>query len=106
MNLKAQPTRQWKFSRRERAWIVVGIGVVLAFGANLEQRTALRHSPMTDLGVFSCAAWTVWHKGDDLYTMTDWHGWHYQYPPTLAILFAPLAHPPPAALPASVPGVR
>jgi hypothetical protein len=58
---------------------------------------------MTDLGVFSCAAWGAWH-GENIYNLTDWHGWHYQYPPTLAILFAPLAHPLPAKLPPLRPG--
>jgi hypothetical protein len=69
---------------------------ILVFGAIIEKRTALRRVPMTDLGVFSCAASAV-QTGGNLYTTTDWHGWHYHYPPALAILFAPLAHPPPAS---------
>ena len=76
---------------------------MLAFGINLEQRTALRRVPMTDLGVFSCAAWAA-GSGDDLYAISDWHGWHYQYPPTLAILFQPLKHPLPLEKPALPPG--
>jgi hypothetical protein len=59
--------------------------------------------PMTDLGVFACAAGAVW-SGDNLYTIRDWHGWHYHYPPTTAILFTPLAHPLPAPLPTLAPG--
>ncbi len=90
--------RTWRFTRGERAGLLIGLIIILGFGANLEQRTALRRSPMTDLGVFSCAAWGAWH-GENIYNLTDWHGWHYQYPPTLAILFAPLAHPLPEQLP-------
>jgi hypothetical protein len=93
-------TGSWHFSRCERGWLALSAFAILAFGVNLEQRTALRRSPMTDLGVFSCAAGAVL-SGQDLYTITDWHGWHYQYPPALAILFIPLELPvptPPAAL--------
>lgn len=82
-----------------------GLCLVLAFGVNLEQRTALRREPMTDLGVFSCASWAIW-SGDNPYHITDWHGWHYQYPPALAILFGPLANPLPEPLPALAPGER
>ena len=82
----------------------MALGVILAFGANLELRTALRRTPMTDLGVFACAAGAV-RSGENLYTITDWHGWHYHYPPTLAILFTPLAHPVPTGPPLLAPGV-
>jgi hypothetical protein len=95
-------------TRGER-WLVAGlVAVVLIFGAVLERRTGLRTQPMTDLGVFTSAAWAVSH-GDDLYAATDWHGWHYHYPPLLAILMVPFRHPPPATLtelPAGVPRTR
>ena len=84
--------------------MAIGLVVILAFGANLEQRTALRRRPMTDLGVFACAAWAV-QNGEDLYTISDWHGWHYHYPPTFAILFWPFAHPLPAGRPVPTAGV-
>jgi hypothetical protein len=98
MNVSPEPLRAWHFSRKESVWVAVGLCALLAFGANVEQRTALRRAPMTDLGVFACAAGAV-RSGENLYTVTDWHGWHYQYPPALAILFLPLAHPVPAAPP-------
>jgi alpha-1,2-mannosyltransferase len=95
------PTKgTWRLSQTEGRWMLLALTAVLAFGANLEKRTALRREPMTDLGVFACAASAV-RSGANLYTTCDWHGWHYHYPPTLAILFAPLAHPvptPPAPL--------
>ena len=78
----------------ERFWLAVGLFALVAFGANVEQRTALRRTPMTDLGVFSTAAGAVL-SGQNIYTVSDWHGWHYQYPPALAILFTPLAIPVP-----------
>ncbi len=89
--------RRWRFNRSERVWLSVALFLVLAFGANVEQRTALRRMPMTDLGVFSTAAEAV-RSGDNLYTVSDWHGWHYVYPPALAILFVPLSQPAPLAL--------
>ncbi|HEV7923981.1 MAG TPA: glycosyltransferase family 87 protein [Verrucomicrobiae bacterium] len=88
----------WHFSGRECVWLAVGLFGILAFGVNVEQRTALRRTPMTDLGVFTCAAGAVC-SGENLYTITDWHGWHYQYPPALAILFTPMALPVPIGPP-------
>ena len=94
---------RWRFSRAERTGLVVALCAFVGFGVNLEVRTALRRTPMTDLGVFACAAGAV-RGTNNLYTVTDWHGWHYQYPPALAILFAPFAHPAPARLTFLPPG--
>ena len=33
--------------------MAIGVAIIIAFGAVLERRTALRRSPMTDLGVFA-----------------------------------------------------
>ena len=105
MNATPEKPRGWRFSRAEKIGLSLGLVAVLAFGINLEQRTALRRTPMTDLGVFACAAWAV-RSGDNPYAISDWHGWHYQYPLTLAILFTPLAHPVPTPPPALAPGER
>jgi alpha-1,2-mannosyltransferase len=94
---------RWNFSRRERVWFAVGICLIIAFGAVLERRTALRRVPMTDLGCFSCASEAAW-SGDNFYKISEWHGWHYGYPPMLAILFLPLAEPVPKDPPALQPG--
>ena len=104
MNPIPDSLRGWRFSRKESASLVVGLIAFIAFGANVEQRTALRRTPMTDLGVFACAAGAV-RSGENLYAITDWHGWHYQYPPALAILFTPLALPVPTAPPVLAAGV-
>lgn len=97
------PPNCWRFRRGERTGLIVALCALVGFGINLEVRTALRRTPMTDLGVFACAADAV-RGTNNLYTVTDWHGWHYQYPPALAILFALLAHPAPAHLPVLAPG--
>jgi hypothetical protein len=57
--------RGWHFRGREKTGLMGGLCLVLAFGANLEQRTALRREPMTDLGVFPCASWAIW-RGEPL----------------------------------------
>ena len=104
MNPQPQPpSGAWRFRRSERLGLAVALFAILVFGANLEKRTALRRTPMTDLGVFACAAGAV-RDGENPYTICDWHGWHYQYPPTLAILFRPLAIPVPASPPSLPPG--
>ena len=89
---ESEPRRSWRFNQLEKIAIASALLGLIVFGAIIEFRTALRRVPMTDLGVFSCASWAAWH-GEDIYNTTDWHGWHYQYPPALAILFAPLQHP-------------
>ena len=103
LNSMSENKRRWNFSRRERIWLAVGICLLIGFGACMERRTALRRIPMTDLGVFAVASEAVW-SGQNPYMVTDWHGWHYQYPPTLAILFLPLAEPVPKGLPVLKPG--
>ena len=104
MNSKSENTGSWRFTRGERRGLAAALFVVLVFGTVMEFRTALRRVPMTDLGVFARAAGAV-RDGENIYAISDWHGWHYQYPPALAILFMPLAHPRPAPLPVLAPGV-
>jgi len=94
-NMNSTPQR---FSSHERIGLSVAVCIIVAFGANLEKRTALRRTPMTDLGVFACAAGAVVH-GENIYNVCEWHEWHYQYPPALAILFVPLSQPIPIAPP-------
>jgi hypothetical protein len=104
MNLELKSLRAWHFNGWERVWLTAGLFALIVFGANVEQRTALRRTPMTDLGVFACGAVAVC-GGENLYTITDWHGWHYQYPPALAIMFTPLALPIPISPPMLAAGV-
>jgi hypothetical protein len=70
--------------------------LVVGFGAIVELRSALLERRMTDLDVYLTAGWAV-RTGADIYDVTDVNCWHYQYPPLLAILVAPLADPPAGA---------
>jgi hypothetical protein len=65
---------------------------VIPFGVLVEFRTAFLSRHMGDLGCYLKAAWAV-RTGHDPYAVTD-NGWHYNYPPLLAILMTPLAEPP------------
>jgi hypothetical protein len=67
--------------------------VIAGFSAIVELRSAFLKRPMTDLQVYLRAAWAV-RADADLYATTDDNGWHYHYPPLLAILLSPLADPP------------
>ena len=96
LNANPEPKTGWHFRGHERKIIAIVICTLLAYGVLLERRTALRHAPMSDLGVF-CIAANPSH-------VPDRHGWHYQYPPALAILFLPFAEPAPLPQPVLLPG--
>ena len=66
----------------------------IAFGINVELRGALLHERHTDAGAYFTAAWSI-RTGSDPYDARDRNGWHYTYPPLLAVLLAPLADAPP-----------
>jgi hypothetical protein len=72
--------------------------LVVAFGAVTELRSAFLTHRHTDAGIYFRAAWAV-QSGDSIYEATDDNGWHYHYPPLLAIVLLPLADPPPGAPP-------
>src|SRR5436189_2821370 len=83
---------------RLRAWERLGIaalaGIMVVFGVIVEIRSALLSRHMGDAGVYLRAAWAARMGGADLYTIMDDNGWHYHYPPLLAIVLMPLADPP------------
>jgi alpha-1,2-mannosyltransferase len=74
--------------------LLLGLAVLVGFSGVVELRSAFLKRPMTDLQVYLRTAWAV-RSGADLYQVTDDNGWHYNYPPLLAILLTPLADPPP-----------
>ncbi len=78
--------------------ILVLLASMILFGLLVMKRTAWRNAPYGDAQVYFRAAWAV-RAGVDLYEVSDHHGWHYTYPPILAILMAPLADAPPGANP-------
>ena len=65
----------------------------LIFGGLVQIRSSLLPRHCGDLKVFSRAAWAV-RTGHDLYDISDDNGFHYLYPPTFAVLLAPLADAP------------
>lgn len=82
--------------RGERLALVVFCVIIALFGVIVEHRSAFQHTRKGDLNVFLRAGWAV-RAGADLYAVTDDNGFHYHYPPLLAILAAPLADPPAGA---------
>jgi hypothetical protein len=60
-------------------------------GIKIFRRRQTRQRPGEPIWPAASAIWS----GENPYAIPDWHGWHYQYPPALAILFLPLAEPVP-----------
>ena len=80
--------------RRLERWGLLALMVLFAgFGVATEVRSAFLRRPMTDLQVYLRAAWAA-RSGGDIYAITDDNGWHYHYPPLLAIALIPLADAP------------
>jgi hypothetical protein len=79
--------------RGERLALVAFFVLIALFAVIVEHRSAFQHTRKGDLNVFLRAGWAV-RAGADLYAVTDDNGFHYHYPPLLAILAAPLADPP------------
>ncbi len=77
----------------ERRGVIAFAIVLFAFGGMVELRSAFLQRRKGDLGVFLRAAWAV-RADQDLYKITDDNGFHYCYPPLLAVLLTPLADPP------------
>ncbi len=70
--------------------------LLVGFGILVEVRGAFLKRRMTDVGCYLRAAWAV-RTGGNMYSVTDDNGWHYNYPPLLAILLVPLSDAPPGA---------
>jgi hypothetical protein len=86
---REEPQRSW-----ELILVVALLLAALGFGVVVEYRSTFLTRRMTDLDVYLRAAWAV-RTGADIYTITDDNGWHYHYPPLLAIVLTPLADAPP-----------
>jgi hypothetical protein len=89
----APDPRQEAPRRAELLGLLAFFLVVAVFGVLVEIRTALQQTRKGDLNVFLRAGWAV-RADADLYAVTDDNGFHYHYPPLLAILAAPLADAP------------
>ena len=82
-----------KLTRWERLGIVLFFATLVAFGGWVEMRTTFLSRRMGDLNCFLRPAWAV-RTGHDIYQILDDCGWHYNYPPFLAIVLTPLADAP------------
>jgi hypothetical protein len=91
---KTQPVL-W-LSRWERTCLVLLLLLLLGWGALTVKRGAFLTRRMTDACCFFRAGWVV-RTGGPLYDFTEENGWHYIYPPLLAILLVPLADAPEGA---------
>jgi hypothetical protein len=81
------------------AALFLGYFVVVLQGGVIQSGVLQGEAPTErtgDLGVYLRAAWAA-GEGEDIYQATDFHGWHYLYPPLLASLLVPFADPPESA---------
>jgi hypothetical protein len=85
-------------SAGQRWGVIALLLAAVILGVVVEWRSAFLRRRMTDLVCYLRGAWAV-RAGADLYAVTEDSGWHYNYPPFLAILLGPLAEPPPDAAP-------
>jgi hypothetical protein len=85
-------------ARRPARWAWAGVAAFLAgwvlLGCVVVYKAAALERPQGDLSCYLTAAWAVQTDPDHVYDYTDQNGWHYNYPPLLAIMMAPLAQPP------------
>jgi hypothetical protein len=92
--------RAFSAFERPSRWEYIGlVGLVLSFvlfGCLVELRSTFLSRRMGDLSCYLRPAWAV-RTGQDIYQLRDDSGWHYNYPPLLAILLVPLADPPAGA---------
>jgi hypothetical protein len=89
----ATDPRYHPLRRGERLALYVFFAILVVFGVLVEHRSAFQQTRKGDLNVFLRAGWAV-RADADLYAVTDDNGFHYHYPPLLAILAAPLADAP------------
>jgi alpha-1,2-mannosyltransferase len=85
--------RSSSLTQVERGGLWLLFVVFVVFGGVVELRSAFLRRRMGDLEVFLRTAWAV-RAGVDIYQVTDHNGFHYHYPPLLAIVLTPLADPP------------
>lgn len=87
-------SRHDPLTRLELAGLWTLLIVCVAFGGVTLLRSAFLTHRHTDLEVYLRAAWAV-RVGVDPYHVADSNGWHYHYPPLLAIALIPGAVAPP-----------
>jgi len=80
--------------------VLIGLIIIVftLLGIAVVMRSALMKRRMGDFGCYARAAWAI-RSGTSIYDATDDSGFHYNYPPLLAILMTPLADAPQHAAP-------
>lgn len=89
-------------SRWEQAGLVLLALLTVAFGALVEYRSTRLQMRKTDLPIYLRAASEL-RAGRSPYEFTSTGESHYNYPPLLALVLAPLAHGPEGDSPGTVP---
>lgn len=82
----------------ERVGVVMLLVGAVVLGVTTVKRTAFSVQKRGDFAVYARAAWAV-RTGGNIREVQSRQGWHYVYPPTLAVLMVPLASPPPPEQP-------
>jgi hypothetical protein len=90
---QAEQARPLPLTLWDKVGLAVLVLIVLTFGVLVEKRSAFMQRRMTDAGVYFRAAWAARTAGE-IYHIADDNGWHFNYPPLLAILMIPLADAP------------
>ncbi len=86
---------------RWEAWGIVALVIAaIGLGVATEIHSAFLIRRQTDVDTYFRAAWAV-RAGVNPYTVVDTNGWHYNYPPLLAILLYPFGDAPAGRLPAN-----
>jgi Glycosyltransferase family 87 len=78
----------------EKKWlgILIVLGLVLGVGISTFYRGAISPKQRTDLTVFLKAGEMIAEgRADQIYEVVSERGWHYVYPPILAVLLAPVS---------------
>jgi hypothetical protein len=92
----SKPSLFRPLNRWERCGLILLLALFVLHSLSTGYRSILLTRHMTDLGAFLRGAWAV-RTGGNLYEIADENGFHYIYPPLLAILLTPFADPPAGA---------
>ncbi|NNM87549.1 MAG: DUF2029 domain-containing protein [Phycisphaerae bacterium] len=81
------------------AWGIVAMVIAaIGLGVATEIHSAFLIRRQTDVDTYFRAAWAI-RAGVNPYHVVDTNGWHYNYPPLLAILLYPFGDAPPGRFP-------
>jgi Glycosyltransferase family 87 len=96
LDRSGEPSLFRPLDRWERCALILLAALFVLHSLSTGYRSILLTRHMTDLDAFLRGAWAV-RTGGNLYEVADDNGFHYIYPPLLAILLTPFADPPAGA---------